>query len=98
MFAVAAIGMSDHDRRPQDVADDEHLAVVPAVDQACPAIGLKSRFGSVAATNTSAIASGESVTTNTMAARATWWTRSPNSEMSWPDHSALNEPLSARRT
>src|SRR5918994_2430715 len=63
-----------------------------------PAIGPNRRFGSVAATKTKATAIGEPVTTNTIAAIATWWTRSPNSEMSWPAQRAPNEPLRARRT
>ena len=63
-----------------------------------PAIGLNSRFGTKAAMKTSAEASTEPVVTSTAVASATWWMRSPNSEISWPAHNAENEPLSARRT
>ena len=47
-----------------------------------PAIGLSSRFGSVAAKNTSPVASAEPVAIATTATSASWWSRSPNSEMS----------------
>ena len=31
--------------------------------------------------------------TKTIAARATWWTRSPNSEISWPDQRAAERAI-----
>ena len=49
-------------------------------------------------TNTRAVASAEPVVTSTAAASASWWIRSPNSEISCPAHSEVNEPLSPSRT
>ena len=63
-----------------------------------PAIGLSSRFGSVAAKKTSPVANAEPVAVATTATSASWLNRSPKSEMSCPAHSAENEPLSASRT
>ena len=63
-----------------------------------PAIGLSSRFGSVAAKNTRPVARADPVEIATTATRASWLSRSPNSEISWPAHNAENEPLSASRT
>ena len=63
-----------------------------------PATGENSRFGRLPATNTSATWSGDFVVSNTKYRSASWFTRSPNMLISWPTHSAENEPLSASRT
>ncbi len=63
-----------------------------------PAIGPRRRFGSVAATKTNPTAIGELVAWRTRKASATWWTRSPNRLISWPTHSAENDPFRASRT
>src|SRR6478735_7566963 len=63
-----------------------------------PAIGLRSRFGSVAAKKIRPVANAEPVAVATTKTSASWLNRSPKSEMSCPAHSAENEPLSARRT
>ncbi len=63
-----------------------------------PATGLSSRFGSVAAKKTSPVASADPVEMATTATSASWLSRSPKREMSWPAHNAENEPLRASRT
>ena len=63
-----------------------------------PAIGLRSRFGSMAAKKTRPVANTDPVAVATTATSASWLSRSPNSEMSWPAQSAENEPLRASRT
>ena len=63
-----------------------------------PANGPNRTFGSVATRNTKPAASADPVVISTSTARATWWRRSPNSETSWPVHSAAKELLRASRT
>ncbi len=63
-----------------------------------PATGPNRRFGSVATRKTPPTAIGELVARRMRNASATWWTRSPRSEISWPVQSAENDESSASRT
>ena len=73
-----------HDRRAQQVADDKDFLVIPPIDERARDRADEEVRESWRSTNTIAVASGDPVTTRTDAASATWWIRSPNSEISWP--------------
>ena len=89
-------GDEQDQRRPQQVRDDEDLLLVPAVDER-PGDGREDQVRDRRHDEGDATAVGESVISNTKAISASWLMRSPNRLMTWPTHSAENEPLSASR-
>ena len=83
--------------RPQDVADDHRVLVVPSIDEGA-GDRAEEQVRQGRHEEGQPLASADPVVTRTTATSASWLSRSPKSEMSCPAHIAEKDPLSASLT
>ena len=99
LVATAATGRIRRiDGRAQDVADDHDLLVVPAIDERARDRAEEQVRQRRREEHEPGRERGARRDQRRAPPARAGWIRSPNSEMSWPAHSAENEPLSASRT